>query len=153
MTPLTDQEKRAERLVREAREIATMVVDTRSKQKDEAIRVAQLIRKMCKYDSLPRMVWDFDGRILCVNQLFADLIGYDRSELIGKQFERYIHPTSLQKSLDVFAENIEGEVPVVDNFENAYLHKDGRVVRLLWKKIWNDPEIRMGSGQVELINP
>ena len=153
MKPLIESDINTDELINEAHQIAAMVLDTRANKLDEAVRVAKLIRKMCKYDTLPRMVWDYEGRILCVNQLFADMLGYDRSELIGKNFEQYIHPESLKESLDVFNENIMSEEPVVDNFENRYLHKDGRVVRLLWKKIWNDPEIRMGSGQVELLKP
>ena len=114
--------------------------------------VSKLLRNVCDFDLMPRMVWDFDGNILYVNESFSRLLGYEQSEMIGKPFQPFIHPDSLEASLNVYFENIGNGRSLMVDFDNSYIHKDGSEVKLRWLRGWNDEDLKMGSGQVKLRN-
>jgi len=105
---------------------------------------------VCDFSVLPRVVWDFDGKILYVNEAFSRLLGYDQADLIGKEFTEFIHPDTLEDSMNVYQENISNGLSLMQDFDNSYIHRDGSEVKLRWLRGWNDEILKMGSGEVKL---
>jgi PAS domain S-box-containing protein len=135
------------------RERLKVAMDAATKSVERSkLDVSKLLRNVCDFDLMPRMVWDFDGNILYVNESFARLLGYEQSEMIGKPFQPFIHPDSLEASLNVYFENIGNGRSLMVDFDNSYIHKDGSEVKLRWLRGWNDEDLKMGSGQVKLRN-
>ena len=76
------------------------------------------------------IVFDLEGRMVDVNEEFADMLGYTKNELIGKHVD-YFSP---YKNPEIHIENmkpIENKlrtVGYVKNHETQYIKKDGTVV-------------------------
>ena len=76
------------------------------------------------------IVFDLEGRMVDVNEEFADMLGYTKNELIGKHVD-YFSPC---KNPEIHIENmkpIENKlrtVGYVKNHETQYIKKDGTVV-------------------------
>ncbi len=66
------------------------------------------------------------GRLLRVNDIFAGMLGYSSSELIGKPFSELTHPEDRQLDWEKFSCFARGEVKTYQS-EKRYVHKDGHV--------------------------
>ncbi len=64
------------------------------------------------------------GEFINVNPTFAKMLGYERSELIGRRFSEFTHPDDRVADWERFARMARGETKVYDN-EKRYLRKDG----------------------------
>ncbi|WP_161971687.1 PAS domain S-box protein [Flavobacterium silvisoli] len=84
------------------------------------------------FEALPDLIClaDFEGRFLKINQAGCKLLGYDESELVGFQFNDFIHPADKRQSNDEILKLKEGET--VFRFENRYITKTGDVIWLSW---------------------
>ncbi|AWM88489.1 PAS domain-containing sensor histidine kinase [Microvirga sp. 17 mud 1-3] len=70
---------------------------------------------------------DSTGRLLDVNAVVCELLGFRKDELIGLNFEEIIHPEDLPRVRTLAAQLIAREIPSY-RVEKRYLHKDGRPV-------------------------
>ncbi len=77
------------------------------------------------------LISDPEGVILKLNKAWEDILGYSRSELIGKQFLDYVHPEDLEKTRQAIAQLGAGQK--IAKFFNRYRHKDGSVRWLEWR--------------------
>jgi PAS domain S-box-containing protein len=68
-----------------------------------------------------------DGRWLCVNQKFCDIVGYSRDELMGLTFQDITHPADLQLDLDYLHRLLADEITTY-SMEKRYVCKDGSSV-------------------------
>jgi PAS domain S-box-containing protein len=84
---------------------------------------------------------DEEGRFVTVGAASTPNWGYLPQELIGKRVVELVHPQDQEKTLKAIADLKNGMD--LFNFENRYLHKDGKVVTLLWSAHW-DPEEKLG---------
>ena len=75
-------------------------------------------------------VVDMDGRFLFVSAAFERIFGYRPDEVIGRQVLELVHPDDHPKTLAAVARIVDGDEQ--RNFENRYLHKDGRIVHVSW---------------------
>jgi len=66
-----------------------------------------------------------EGRYLYVNRAFAEMIGYQEHELIGRSYRDVVAPEDLSAADERHARRDRGE-PVVNNYEVRLLHKDGQ---------------------------
>lgn len=75
------------------------------------------------------LIVGIDGVIIDLNPAWTTLLGWDSSDLVGKQFETLVHPDDLTTSHQALVVASSGKLP---NFENRYRHKDGSYRWILW---------------------
>ncbi len=73
---------------------------------------------------------DNQGVFTNVNAAVYNLLGYQPEEIIGKPFLEFIYPDDITKTLEIENELRAGKS--ISNFENRYIHKDGRIIDVLW---------------------
>lgn len=81
---------------------------------------------------------DAEGNFIHVSSASKAIWGYESHELRGKNFRELVHKDDLGTTLET-ASKIIGGSPVT-MFENRYVHKDGRVVPMLWSARWKEDE-------------
>lgn len=79
--------------------------------------------------------FDEEGRFVSANAASESLLGYKPEELIGKSFIDFIYLEDIEKTNKAIT-TIKGGMPVTI-FENYYIHKDGRIVPVLWSSRWD----------------
>lgn len=84
-------------------------------------------RKIFEEAAIGMSLGDMEGRHLDVNPTFLKMLGYEKEEVVGKQFQDFLHPEDGLKSAKLFQELGKGARDSYSR-ENRYLHKDGRVV-------------------------
>ena len=67
----------------------------------------------------------FDGRILCCNRQFADIVGYAPEELTGRPFQEITPPGDQPPSRAFLERMLSGELRTAA-FEKRYMRKDGK---------------------------
>lgn len=83
-------------------------------------------------------VVDEYGKIAFVSEACERLLGYTPAELTGTAMFRLIYPEDLKRT-QAAAKRVIGGLPHID-FENRYLHKDGRVVHIQWSARWSEED-------------
>ncbi|SBS36727.1 putative diguanylate cyclase YdaM [Marinomonas spartinae] len=81
-------------------------------------------------------VVDRFGHFVFVSAAFENMFGYSPSEVIGQSMERMVFPEDKLKTAKVVETLLNGEVQ--PRFENRWLHKDGRIVHVLWSARWSE---------------
>ena len=79
---------------------------------------------------------DREGRFVFVSAACERILGYTPQELVGRPMIELVHPGDRQRTLEAAREIMGGDPKL--NFENRYLHKDGRVVHILWSARWSE---------------
>jgi len=65
-----------------------------------------------------------DRQIIAINSRVSDLLGFSSSELIGSNFDRYIHPSELPEILELYGKRLSGnEVPII--YETILKRRNG----------------------------
>ena len=72
-----------------------------------------------------------DGRWLRVNDRLCEIVGYERDELIGSNFNEVTHPDDRNSDIDQTLQLLSGGHPSY-SFEKRYIRKDGATV---WVKL------------------
>lgn len=80
-------------------------------------------------------VVDTQGRYVYVSAACERIFGYTPQELIGTQMLDLVHPRDRERTLAA-ARDIMDDQPK-QHFENRYIHKDGRVVHIMWSARWS----------------
>lgn len=89
---------------------------------------------------------DKDGFFLQVSAAAEIILGYKPEEMIGKLFSDFVYPEDFEITQNAAATVITGIN--LNNFENRYIGKDGRVVPLTWNARWDaNDEIRYAVGR------
>jgi PAS domain S-box-containing protein len=86
------------------------------------------------------LVTDRRGVFLQVSPSSAAILGYEASEMIGCSAIDFVYPDDLEPIREKMRLARRGHQ--IRNFETRYLHKDGRVVTLVWTGVWSEPEQR-----------
>lgn len=79
------------------------------------------------------LVADFHARIYAVNPAWTTLLGWSREELIGADFNDFIHPDDAEATAREVSKLAEGIITV--RFENRYRQKDGSYRWLSWAAV------------------
>lgn len=82
--------------------------------------------------------FDQEGRFLSINAASERIWGYKPKELLGKNFMDFLYHEDIEKTVKTDA-SIKGGEPVTI-FENRYVHKDGRIVPLIWSSRWDEKD-------------
>ena len=75
-------------------------------------------------------VVDSNGRFSAVSDSCERILGYQKSELIGKEFMQFVLKEDQERTIHEWGRILGGEV--VQSFENRYCSKDGSLVWLQW---------------------
>ncbi len=73
---------------------------------------------------------DAEGKFLNVSKASKEMWGYDPHELIGNVFMDLVFEEDVEKSIATANEMITGKN--IQLFENRYVHKNGKLVSVLW---------------------
>jgi PAS domain S-box-containing protein len=72
---------------------------------------------------------DLAGKLLDVNPMFAELLGYRRDELVGMSVDDITHPEDRADTRSHFEALVRGDISRYE-LEKRYLHKDGGVIQV-----------------------
>lgn len=97
---------------------------------------SELLNSLYNSSPVAFAVIDKQGRFLDINQDPADLIGYDKSEMIGEPFARFVDDSSYDHTLQIFVKTLRGQNV---SQEIRVVHKRGHPVDLI---ISSSPLIR-----------
>jgi diguanylate cyclase (GGDEF)-like protein/PAS domain S-box-containing protein len=106
-------------------------------------RASHLAIELFENSPVPAQTADPDGRITLVNDAFLDVLGYSRSEFLGKTFQEITHPADKDLDSVLFREILAG---TRDQYEivKRYRRADGSYVG---GRLWVAP-IRDESGNI-----
>ena len=71
-----------------------------------------------------------DGEIIKANPAWETWLGWKKEELIGRKFYDFVHPDDLKKTQEIA--DILCEEPLLRDFQNRYICKDGTYKLLSW---------------------
>ena len=72
-----------------------------------------------------------NGRWHKVNRSLCEILGYSELELLPRDFQEFVHPDDRTPSMAKLEHLIQGKLPHFHT-ETRCIHKDGRVVSVLW---------------------
>ncbi|UCC44086.1 MAG: PAS domain S-box protein [Candidatus Zixiibacteriota bacterium] len=97
---------------------------TERKQAAEALRQSEFKYRSLFEHALDMIhIVDAEGRLIDVNQVELDTLGYQRDEFIGRSVLEIVHPDSHATTREALSRVLKGEV--VRNYETALASKDG----------------------------
>jgi PAS domain S-box-containing protein len=103
--------------------LAMMTDRTVHRRDEEALRASeQQYRQIVETTTDGIMKSDVDGRIVFVNQRFAQMIGYQPSEMVGQSLFAFMSPAARMIAEAAFARRREG---VRDTLDATFHHRDG----------------------------
>jgi len=84
------------------------------------------------FETLPDLscLLDFSGNFHKINKAGYDLLEYEKHEIAGESFEKFIHPDDKKDFIDKIQKLSNGETVV--RFENRYINKSGKIIWLSW---------------------
>ncbi len=101
-------------------------------------------REILERVNLVAIVLGPDGRIRFCNQFGAGLLGWDRTEVVGRNwFETFLPPENRTRVRQMFFDNITaGSIPV--HYLNEIITRDGRIRRISWSNsVLRNPDGRV----------
>ena len=72
-----------------------------------------------------------NGRWHKVNRSLCEILGYSELELRARDFQEFIHPDDRKPSMAKLEHLLQGKLPKFQT-ETRCIHKDGRVISVLW---------------------
>ncbi|MBC2711331.1 MAG: PAS domain S-box protein, partial [Desulfosarcina sp.] len=113
------------------------------KQAEEALRQSQpQIKQFLAITGVIFVALDNEGNITLINEYGLEMLGYQREELLGKNWFKTCLPYGYQKDfLDVYHQLMKGEIEPVEYYENPILKKNGEARIIAWHNTMiKDPE-------------
>jgi PAS domain S-box-containing protein len=83
------------------------------------------------------LVTDTKGTFVQVSPSSMTILGYQPEEMIGHSAIGFINPEDIESTRDEMRSARRGHQ--MRNFENRYVHKEGRSVNLTWMGAWSEP--------------
>jgi diguanylate cyclase (GGDEF)-like protein/PAS domain S-box-containing protein len=91
-------------------------------------------------------VVDIEGQIVFVSASCERMFGFSQQEMIGRRMLDMVAPEDRDKTLQE-ARKVMAGLPRV-GFENRYIRKDGRYVRVMWSACWSEKhQCRIGVAR------
>ena len=116
------------------------------RQVEEALQTSEeTARRYLDIAGVTVVALDHEGNITLINQRGLEILGYQREELLGKNWFKTCLPERMSDEvLDVYHQLIRGEVEPVEYFENPVLTKDGeeRIIA------WHNSVLRNPDGEI-----
>lgn len=87
-----------------------------------------------------------EGRFLSVSAASERVFGYRPEEMIGRTAFEFIHPDDRETAREIIERINQGHAS--PDHENRYLHKNGRIVHVMWSAQWlEDEQVRVGVAR------
>jgi diguanylate cyclase (GGDEF)-like protein/PAS domain S-box-containing protein len=83
-------------------------------------------------------VVDAEGRFLAVSAAGERIFGYPPREMIGRPMIDFVCPEDRARTLEAVDDILAGQLKPL--FENRYVHKDGRLVHIMWSARWSEAD-------------
>lgn len=91
-------------------------------------------------------VVDSAGLFISISGACERIFGYRPEEMIGKAMIDFVHPEDRASTLRAATKVMKGHLQ--HDFENRYLHKDGRTVYIMWSARWSeDDQVRVAVAR------
>jgi PAS domain S-box-containing protein len=114
------------------------------KQAEEALRISEeRLRAVIDQAVVGIARCDLKGRVVFINDTFCKMLGYNRSELIGKSVVELTHPDDANHNMRLFRNLVAKSKPF--QIEKRYLRKDGSI---LWASVSVSP-MRDATGKTD----
>jgi PAS domain S-box-containing protein len=84
------------------------------------------------------LVVDRQGNFLRVSPSCMAILGYQPEEMIGRSAIDFVYPADLDNTRNEMRLARRGRS--MRNFECRYVHRDGRIVPLVWTGVWYEPD-------------
>ena len=92
-----------------------------------------------------------DGRFRMTTAAFAEILGYNEQELLGRHFTEFVHPDDIDKSASFF-ESYPFTQQALVNFENRYVTRQGETVWLAWSATYLEQEALLITSVRDITN-
>jgi diguanylate cyclase (GGDEF)-like protein/PAS domain S-box-containing protein len=92
---------------------------------------AELFRVAFDFAAIGMALVSPTGRWHRINQSLCEILGYSEEELLAKDFQEFVHPEDRASSLANLEQLLDGKLRGYQT-EMRCIHKDGRVVWVLW---------------------
>jgi len=83
-------------------------------------------------------VVDAQGRFVFISAAGERIFGYTPEEMVGKPMIDFVFPEDRPRTLQAVDRIIGGHPQ--PHFENRYVHKDGKVVHIMWSARWSEAD-------------
>ncbi len=115
---------------------------TERKQAEELLESEQKkIREYLDIADTIFVVIDSSQKVKLINKKGCEILGYDRDEIIGKNWFSNFLPVRFRKEVKaIFSKLIAGDMKPVEYYENPILRKDGRERSIYWHNIYMKDE-------------
>ncbi len=114
------------------------------KRAEEALRISEeRLRAVIDQAVVGIARCDLKGRVVFINDAFCKMLGYNRSELIGKSVMELTHPDDVDHNMRLFRNLVAKSKPF--QIEKRYLRKDGSI---LWASVSVSP-MRDATGKTD----
>jgi len=91
-------------------------------------------------------VVDRQGHFVAVSSAFERIFGYRPDEVIGQPMLNFVYPEDRGHTLRTVDTIMAGEL--MPRFENRWVHKDGRVIHVMWSARWSaDHQVRIAVAR------
>lgn len=122
------------------------MVDGRSKERTRNVKLKleemsiENYKSIIKYNPDALFILSVEGTIIEVNQMMAEMLGFTKEELQGKNYKEILVPECQEFTSLKYQEVLQGKSP---EYETQLFHKDGEKVYLQVKNIplWDNGEI------------
>ena len=84
---------------------------------------------------------DKGGKFITVSQASCRILGYEPSELAGRNYLDFIFEPDRKKSQGVINSILNGEY--INNFEHRFIKKDGSLIYIAWSAFWDKKDATM----------
>ncbi len=100
---------------------------TKRKEQEQALRKSEeAFRTVFEHSSVGKILTNYDGKILRLNQAMADMLGYTIEELKKKTLLDVTHPDDMNASVERLDALLNNEAATM-RLEKRYIKKDGSV--------------------------
>lgn len=83
----------------------------------------------------PMCIAGAEGYFQKVNPAFCRILGYSAKELLSRPYMDFVHPDDFQSTRNEAEKQLAGGITL--EYENRWLHKDGRIVWLSWHSVFD----------------
>jgi len=142
-----EKEKRADELFFANKELAFQNSEKEKRAEElslaneERRKTNEYLESLIDSASAPIIVWDRNYKITRFNQAFENITGRTEKEVMGESLEILFPPASVDNSMDLIKETLEGEQLEVDEMNIAHIDGSVRII------LWNSANIMSSDGK------